>query len=382
MNAEIADAAQGFARKHHGEALDLLRELARIPAPSHHEERRAAFICDWMRQNGMYDAMVDDAANVICPLNDDGHRDLVVFAAHTDVVFPDTSELPLHEEDGRMYAPGVGDDTANLVALLLAARHLAQHPSLLPHDMSVLVVANSCEEGLGNLKGTKRLFDVYGSRIKRYYSFDLYLPGYVDVAVGSYRWRITVTTQGGHSLKDFGRPNAIERLCALVQRLYAISLPQDTLCTMNVGAIQGGTTVNAIAANASCLFEFRSTSDEALRSLAGHLERIVEQVRSDEVSVTVESMGIRPASVPSGPEQDHMSELTADILRTITNEEPTCEPASTDANIPLSMGIPANTIGAVRGALLHTRDEWVDTASVEEGLAVVMALMLSQDQLA
>ena len=334
-----------------------------------------------MRCNGLAGAFVDEATNVICPLGDDGSRDLVVFAAHTDVVFPDEDELPLREEAGRLFAPGVGDDTANLVSLLLAARHLACNPSLLPDGLGVLIVANSCEEGLGNLKGTKTLFSAYGHRIRRYYSFDLYLPSYIDVAVGSCRWRISVRTQGGHSLKDFGRANAIERLCAIVQTLYAIELPNDAKCTMNVGTISGGTTVNAIASQADCLFEFRSTSAAALDTLQERLEQTLAGFESDEVHVTAESLGVRPASAPCGPAQERMSELTRDVLRSITGEEPLSEPASTDANIPLSMGIPANTVGAVRGGLLHTRDEWVDGDSLAEGLAVILSLMLSQDQL-
>ena len=171
MSPEHLDLAKELAALCHDEALDLLRDLARIPAPSHFEERRAAFVRTWMDANGMKGAFIDEATNVILPLVDDGACDLVVFAAHMDVVFPDSDELPLVERDGRLYAPGVGDDTANLVALLMAARELSRHPSWLPPHLGILIVANSCEEGLGNLKGTRQLFATYGKRIKRFYSF-------------------------------------------------------------------------------------------------------------------------------------------------------------------------------------------------------------------
>lgn len=382
MNAENLTCVRTFARDAHAEALDLLRTLARIPAPSHHEERRAAFVRDWLHAQGMTSAYVDEATNVICPIADDGASDLVVFAAHLDVVFPDTDELPLHEEGGRLYAPGVGDDTANLVALLLAARELARHPSWLPAGMGVLVVANSCEEGLGNLKGTRTLFKAYGTRIRRFYSFDLYLPGIVDTPVGSHRWRITVRTQGGHSFGDFGRPNAIERLCALVRALYEMRLPQGVPATINVGTIEGGTTVNAIAAQATALFEYRSTSEEVLQDLRAQMEAVLEEHRCEGVSVEVESVGERPAAAGVDERaQARVTTATADVMRAVTGEEPVARPASTDANIPLSLGICANTIGAVRGALLHTRDEWVDAASVEEGLAVVLGVMRAQREL-
>ena len=383
MNDNDLAFARDFAHRHYDEALDLLRTLARIPAPSHHEEQRARFVCDWMHREGMRSAYIDEATNVICPLGDDGARDLVVFAAHMDVVFPDTVELPLREADGRLYAPGVGDDTANLVALLVAGRHLAHHPELLPQGMGVLVVANSCEEGLGNLKGTRQLFAAYGQRIRRFYSFDLYTPGLVSTAVGSHRWRISVRVQGGHSWGDFGRPSAIERLCALVEELYRMELPQDVPATINVGTIEGGTTVNAIAAHASCLFEYRSTSDEVLAGLRGQMERACTRFRTEDVRVEVEEVGVRPASAAGrSSDLEHMCAVTCDVITSITGEEPHDRPSSTDANIPLSLGIPANTVGAVRGALLHTRDEWIDAASVEEGLAIVLSMMLAQKELA
>ena len=373
---------RSFAHARHNEALELLRKLVRIPAPSLDEGRRASFVRSWMHDNGMSAAHVDEATNVICPIRDDGHCDLVVFAAHLDVVFPDTSELPLREEAGRLYAPGVGDDTANLVALLMATRELSAHPELLPEGLGVLVVADSGEEGLGNLRGTRQLFAAYGPRIRRFYSFDLYLPQCISTAVGSYRWEIAVRTQGGHSFGDYGRPNAIERLCSIIQELYALGLPQDATCTMNVGTIEGGTGVNAIASEAKALFEYRATSDKALETLERRLREVIERFVTPEVSVKVTSRGVRPASADVSDDRlRQLTEASCDVIRSVTGEQPDQSPASTDANIPLSLGVPANTIGAVRGALLHTRNEWVNAASVEEGLAVVMGIMLAQRDL-
>ena len=321
MTEQTRTHALDFAKQNHEEALELLRALAIIPAPSHHEERRALFIRDWMLKNGMQKAYIDEATNVICPLGDDGRKDLLVFAAHTDIVFDDTSELPLREEGGLMYAPGVGDDTANLVAMLMAGRHLAQNPELLPDGYGVLIVANSCEEGLGNLKGTKQLFATYGPRIKRYYSFDLYIPGVVSTAVGAHRWRITVRTKGGHSYGDFGNANAIERLCAIVGELYQLKLPEDISATFNVGTIEGGTTVNAIASEAHALFEYRSTSDAVLKNLREQMNSILACFQSSEVSVTTEKVGIRPASsVKRSEELERMTRLTHSVLHGITGQ--------------------------------------------------------------
>lgn len=382
MRPDDLALARGFAHARYDEALELLRTLARIPAPSLDEGRRASFVRSWMHANGMAGAYIDEATNVICPIRDDGRRGLVVFAAHLDVVFPDTDELPLREEGGRLHAPGVGDDTANLVALLMAARELSAHPELLPPDLGALVVADSGEEGLGNLRGTRQLFSAYGLRIRRFYSFDLYLPQCISTAVGSLRWEIAVRTQGGHSFGDYGRPNAIERLCGIIRELYALGLPQGATCTMNVGTIEGGTGVNAIASEAKALFEYRSTSDGALKALEGRLREVIGRFVTPEVSVELTSRGVRPASADTPNDRlRQLTETSCDVIGSITGETPDQSPASTDANVPLSLGIPANTIGAVRGALLHTRDEWVDAASIKEGLAVVMGIMLAQRDL-
>ena len=173
MNQTIKSIAEEYAEAHFAEACDLLRTLGRIPAPTRREEKRAAFVRDWLLAQGAADVEIDDAKNVICRIGPQT-GDLVVFAAHTDVVFPDLDPLPMREEGGRLYAPGIGDDTANLVNLLLGAKYLLRHPP--QGDSGFLIVANACEEGLGNLDGTKALFARYGDRIKAFYSFDCCMP--------------------------------------------------------------------------------------------------------------------------------------------------------------------------------------------------------------
>ena len=199
MDEKTRRVAEAYAEECYEEELELLRTLAQIPAPSGHEERRAEFIRDWLLAQGapVGAVRVDDAKNVILSLpgptgGDDG---IAVFAAHTDVVFPDTEPLPLAESATRLLAPGVGDDTANLVGLLLAARYLLRHK--VPLDRRLLVVANSCEEGLGNLAGTRELFRHYDGQVREFTSFDLYLGMHVVSAVGSHRWRVKCHTEGG-----------------------------------------------------------------------------------------------------------------------------------------------------------------------------------------
>lgn len=381
MNEKIKQLATTYADECHEEELELLRTLAQIPAPSGHEERRAEFIRDWLLAQGapVGSVRIDDAKNVIFSLPagagaaDDG---IAVFAAHTDVVFPDTEPLPLAESATRLLAPGVGDDTANLVGLLLAARYLMRNRIAL--DRPLLVVANSCEEGLGNLAGTRELFRQYDGRVREFTSFDLYLGMHVVSAVGSHRWRVMCHTQGGHSWENFGRDNAIEELCSLIEDLYAMELPTAAKTTINVGRFEGGTTVNSIAEDASVLVEYRSASEECLELMYGKFVGLVEEHLRKGSRIDVKLIGRRPASgerIPAG--QGELIARTDEVLRELGGVTPIHQESSTDANIPLSLGVCAHTVGTVEGDLLHTREEWIEKDSLRRGLAVILALMLA-----
>ena len=378
MNQTIQRRAEAYAAHCRREQEELLRTLGAIPAPTRREDARASFCRDWLLAHGAKDVAIDRAKNVICRLGPPESRDLVVFAAHTDIVFPDTEPLPLREEDGRLYAPGIGDDTANLVHLLMAANYLIQNQVEL--RCGVLVVANACEEGLGNLDGTRALFAAYGGRIRAFYSFDIYLPLCCNTAVGSCRYRVACRTPGGHAYGDFGRPSAIHLLCGLVDELCRIQPPTRARTTFNVGRIEGGTTVNSIAEEAMILYEFRSTDQSCLEEMERLFRRAVANREKLGGQWTVELLGVRPGSGPVDPQAlRDMTAESAEIIRTFTGLEPDFTPNSTDSNIPLSLGVPANTIGTVQGALAHTRQEWVALDSLPVGLKIVLSLMLGYE---
>ena len=374
MDQTIRHLADQYAEACYPELTELLRTLGKIPSPTRHEDLRAAFCRDWFLLHGARDVTIDAAKNVVCKIGpQDG--DLIVFAAHTDIVFPDTETLPLREENGILYGPGIGDDTSNLVNLMMATKYLLQNG--LQGKCGFLIVANACEEGLGNLDGTKVLFADYGTRIKAFYSFDGYTPQCTSCAVGSYRYKISCRTRGGHSYLDFGEPNAIEILCRLVEELYQVVPPQEEKTTYNVGRFEGGTTVNSVAQQASILYEFRSTSQACLEKMERKFNEIVEKCRGLGGELTVELLGIRPGNGPIDP--DALAAFTknsSDVIRSFWDGEMDYGAYSTDSNIPLSLGIVANTIGTVRGALAHTREEWVELESLKPGLKIVLSLML------
>jgi acetylornithine deacetylase/succinyl-diaminopimelate desuccinylase-like protein len=251
--------------------LALLREIARIPAPTGQESARAAFIMKWLGERGAGTVRCDDAGNVLLFYPDEKQATYDLFSAHMDIVFPGTDEIMLRDEGDRLYGPGVGDDTANLVNLLEAAAITLAEKPVLPEGRGLLFAFVTGEEGLGNLRGTRQIFHDFDGRIRTATSFDLYTETVVAEAVGSDRYCVSVETPGGHSLHDFGKPNAIAILADMISRIYDIRLPEKGMTTYNVGKISGGTTVNSIAGHAEMLCEARFTDPSSGQYMRGRV---------------------------------------------------------------------------------------------------------------
>ena len=365
-----------YIETHKDEAFELLVELAQIPAPSNQEEKRAEFIKNWLEAQGAEGVYIDEALNVIYPVGVTETNSLVVFAAHSDVVFGDLEPLPLVVEDGFIKCPGVGDDTANLVMLLMAAKYIAEQ-KILPKEGGMLLVANSGEEGLGNLKGSRQLVKDFGYRMKEFISFDCTAHELINGAVGSKRFKVEVKTEGGHSFSDFGNKNAIAYLSAMIQDLYQIQVPEKGITTYNVGTISGGTSVNTIAQQAEMLYEFRSDEKESLEIMEEKFNAVVESYREKGIDVHVTVVGERPCSAQVDEiVQGEMAERVIAAISRYFGWEPTASKASTDCNIPLSMGIPAVCTGCILGQGAHTREEYVEIDSLLPGLKVAFELIL------
>ncbi len=379
MNTEKKEQ---FAKAHEKEVYELLKQLARIPAPTGKEEKRAAFCLDWLHRYVTDTAYQDSAGNVICPIDVTRNNPLVVFAAHLDVVFPDEEELPFREENGRIYAPGVGDDTANVCALLLAACYAARTRGEKTKKMQapgLLFVFGVGEEGLGNLKGARQICGDFGARILAYYALDLTMETYTAKAVGSLRYRITVTAKGGHSFSDFGNTSANAILAKLICMLYGQQVPGGGHTTYNVGVISGGTSVNTIAQKAELLYEIRSDCREDLKKMEYSFRRCLERLEGelpDDCQIAAEQIGERPCEAEVDAQK--RGELFAIVEKAVVDagtEKPSPVPCSTDCNIPLSLGIPAVCVGTYRGAGAHTREEYVEKDSLKTGLRIALNLV-------
>ena len=359
------------AEKLHQEALQIVRDLCKLPAPSHHEELRAEYCRKWFTENGFKDVTVDGALNVLAPLNVElgGDEPFTVMMAHTDTVFPDLEPMPFTEKDGFMYCPGVSDDTANLAVLMVCAKYYKDHLPASPEK--ILFVANSCEEGLGNLKGCRKIMADYGKRVTGFVSLDSScMNKVVTQAVGSHRYKVSVATEGGHSFASFGNRNAIHSLASLITFLYTVKVPKagNSTTTYNVGVISGGTSVNTIAQNAEMLYEYRSDSKECLAKMQDLFRHAIEAFRATGIRVDVELLGERPcgSDIPQDA-FDALKNRYFSSLKDVLHVEGLERSGSTDCNIPLSMGVPAICFGVVRAAGAHTREEKLETASLLDG---------------
>ncbi len=348
-----------------------LEELCAIPAPSHFEHERAEYCKSWLESVGARGVYIDEALNVIYPINCEGSDDITVFVAHTDTVFPDTEPMSYVDDGERIYSPGVGDDTASLTVLLYAAKYFAENGIDAPRG--VMLVCNSCEEGLGNLKGTRQIFKDFEGRIGRFISFDSSLSNLADRCVGSHRYEVEVRTRGGHSYGAFGNKNAIAELAKIINDIYSIEVPkiENSKTTYNVGIINGGTSVNTIAQSAAMLCEYRSDNEDCLAVMKERFERIFEKANTDEVALSVTQVGDRPCmGKVDTNEIERLANVYSEIIAETIGTKTKRHSSSTDCNIPLSLGIPALCVGVYRGGGAHTREEWIEKASLPIGLEV------------
>ncbi len=375
MKYPLSDEILKYLADHQKEHLDLTIHIGKIPAPSHHEEKRAEFCCHYLQEHGLKDTYIDEAKNVICPINVKKENPVIIFAGHLDVVFPDTTELPVEVKDGRVYGPGIVDDTVNAAAVMMMAR-MVNELGLKPVDpeMGLLFVMNSCEEGLGNLKGSRQLFQDFGSRAVGFYTFDGFYDSINNDAVGSMRYEVEFVTEGGHSYVDFGNKSAIHYMAHFITTLCQIKVPQEKKTTYNVGLVEGGTSVNTIAQQAKMTYEFRSCGRDCLAFMKDAFEKTVEAYRAMGITINVKLLGERPCSDPN-VDVTEITQFVKEVVEQYWGESPSVRAGSTDCNIPLSMGIPACCTAVCLGFGMHTRGEWLDIQSLEAGLKIAATIV-------
>jgi acetylornithine deacetylase/succinyl-diaminopimelate desuccinylase-like protein len=362
------------------------RELTEIPAPPFGEGTRS----EWLRQRfialGLENVLADDLGNVFGLLHPADASPVVGVSAHLDTVFPSGTNLDTREDGDKLYGPGISDNAAGVVAMLAVASALKR--TQLHAETNVVFIGNVGEEGEGNLRGMRHVFS--SSPWKDCLRSLLVIDGagtdtYVTQALGSRRFEISFRGPGGHSWSDFGVPNPIVVLARALARFSEVHLPESPRTTYNLGVIHGGTSVNSIPESATVRVDLRSASREELQKLEERLRECVTEAWSEvplayragetKVRLAFECIGDRPAAeLPSDARILQVVRAVDKHLR--VQSFPRL--ASTDANVPLSLGKEATTIGAGGdGGGAHTMREWFDCSGRDLGLKRILLTLLA-----
>ena len=366
-------------------------DLARIPSPPFGEAARANWMADKFRELGLDDVQSDDVGNVF-GIHPGFGRNYVALSAHMDTVFPAGTPLNIRQQGNRLYGPGVSDNCAGLTAMLAIVALLRS--VRIRHALPFLFIANVGEEGEGDLRGMRQIFS--SPQWKDSISYNLVLDGagsdtIVAEALGSRRFEVIVRGPGGHSWSDFGAPNPILVLARAIQVFAQTPVPSSPKTTFNIGVIRGGTSVNSIPESASMRVDLRSTSmaemerlevalrlalEKAVEQESKAMEgRAVSQRRSSGVSCEIVVIGNRPAG------ELNPNARILQVIRAVDahlGNASQVQRASTDANIPLSLGREAIAIGGGgTGGGAHTLQEWFDCSGRELGLKRILLTLLA-----
>ena len=369
------------------EITDEHIRICSIPATPFAEHERAEYLAQRFRELGLSDVSIDEEGNCIGLYYGRSSSPLSVVSAHLDTVFPAGTDFTVRRERQRLLAPGIADDGCGLIALVAILQ--AMRAARIQTEGSILFVGTVGEEGEGNLRGVRHLLTRgYWSKrkIDAFLSFDG--PGVDRItnrALGSRRYRVEFNGQGGHSWGDFGVPNPVHALGRAISRLAAYPVPRDPRTTFNVGSVTGGTSVNAIPENAAMEVDLRSAGDAELKRLDAFFRRAMKDAAEDEnarrrpgdapLKFRMELIGERPSG--ETPADSALVKLAIESTR-LLGVEPRLDQSSTDSNLPISLGIPAVTLGAGgTSGFSHTLAEWYDPRDRDKGLKRGLLLILA-----
>ncbi|HKD51718.1 MAG TPA: M20/M25/M40 family metallo-hydrolase [Candidatus Acidoferrum sp.] len=362
---------------------DTQVRLTEIPAPPFQEQARAAAVSQVLAEAGL-EVQTDKVGNVIGELRGANESEVVLLSAHLDTVFPAGTNVKVHRDGSRMTAPGISDNGTGLAALVAIAR--AIESAHLRPVRTILFAGNVGEEGEGNLRGMRELVDTYRSKLKAAVVLDGSGTDHVTTkALASRRLEATITGPGGHSWSDFGMPNPIDALIRGSVRFINTKVPSGPRTTFNIGQIEGGTSVNSVPYEAKIKVDIRSENEEELARLESALRESIAAGVRDEMAPPrdrskgnlewkVDLLGSRP-----GGELSNDAPLLAALRAAddVIGNQSRLERSSTDANIPLSQGIDAISIGAGgMGGGAHSLQEWYDTTGREAGLKRALLTVL------
>ncbi len=347
--------------------------IQQIPAPTFHERARAQWVAERFRQAELADVHIDALHNVYGRVPGE-HADAqaLLVSAHTDTVFPLETDLQVRHRGSRIYGPGLGDNSLGVAGLLALLRALQAH-NIRPR-VDLWLVANSREEGLGDLGGIRAVWERLRGRIGAAIVVEgLAFRHIYHAGIAVRRLRITCTARGGHSWLHFGHPSALHGLIALGARILALQPPSVPRTTYNIGVMQGGHSVNSLATFAEMYVDMRSEAPQALAALEAQVRQAIDAVQGDGLRFETQVVGDRPSGRIA--RKHPLVQLAAAVL-----QENHCQPVyangSTDANLFLASGLPAVTVGISYGGNAHRLDEYIETAPIVDGVWHLLVLTL------
>ncbi len=354
-------------------------EIQQVPAPTFAERPRSVLVSQRMQALGLHDVEIDELGNVYGRRPGIVERPALLISAHLDTVFPADTDLSIRYEGERVYGPGIGDNSVGVAGLLRLAE-IYQRCDL-PMQGDIWFVANVGEEGLGDLRGMRAVVERLRTRIGGVIVIEGCDFGSLHhQAIGVRRFRIEARGPGGHSWGNFGTPSAIHVLVRLAARLTELQVPVSPRTTFNIGMISGGTSVNTIAHYASMLLDLRSVSSAVLSDLVSEVYRLVEEATLDqpEVHLQIIKVGDRPSgAIP----REHPLVQAAVAAYQMVGAQISFQQSSTDANIPLSLGIPAICVGLTDGGNAHRTDEYILPTNLGRGMQALLLLSLAANTL-
>jgi len=386
-SAEVARAFRFFETNAQAITDEHIR-ICSIPASPFGERERAEYLSQKFSSLGLSEVEIDQEGNCLGLIAGATRSPLLVVSAHLDTVFGADTNFNVVRRDNRLLAPGIADDGCGLAALITLAQAIQNEP--IRTEGSILFVGTVGEEGEGNLRGVRYLLTRgrWAAKVDAFLSFDG--PGVDRItnrALGSRRYRVEITGPGGHSWGDFGLPNPVHALGRAVSRLAAYPAPKDPRTTFNVGRIEGGTSVNSIPRTAMMEVDLRSASEAELRRLDAFFRRAMRDATDEEnatrragdpeLKLKIDLIGERPTG--ETPSDSPLVELAMESTK-ILGFDPRLDQSSTDSNLPISLGIPAITLGAGgTSGFSHTLDEWYDPRGrdlgLKRGLLVILGMV-------
>jgi tripeptide aminopeptidase len=355
-----------------GRASQVAEEAVRvceIPAPTFEEAERAAYVKERFVQLGLLDVAIDAAGNVRGRRPGAGSGLGVAVGAHLDTVFPKGTDVRVKREGTRLLAPGIGDNSVGVAALLAMVEALNVAGVETAGDL--YLTCNTGEEGLGDLKGMKAFVADVKDRVKALVALEgMKINRIIHTAVGSRRYKVTITARGGHSWGHFPAPSAIHILGRAIAEISRLEVPTDPKTTYNVGVIHGGTTVNTIASEADMLVDMRSVDITSLADLERRVLGIIERTAKDgDGQAKLDLVGDRPAgSIPA----THPVVETCKAVHRALGLRTFTEASSTDVNAALGAGLPGVCISITEGANEHRLDEYIETGPISLGVKNVL----------